>query len=42
MLVVSINGWNRIAIPLRTVPGSYQVPADYAAKAHAQAAAQTA
>jgi AhpD family alkylhydroperoxidase len=27
MAVVAINGWNRIAIPFRTVPGTYQVPA---------------
>jgi len=36
MLVVAINGWNRIAISMRTVPGTYKVPADYAAKAAAQ------
>jgi AhpD family alkylhydroperoxidase len=27
MAVVAINGWNRIAIGFRTVPGSYQPPA---------------
>jgi AhpD family alkylhydroperoxidase len=27
MAVVAINGWNRIAISMRAVPGSYQVPA---------------
>jgi AhpD family alkylhydroperoxidase len=34
--IVAINGWNRIAISMRNVPGSYQVPA----KAAAQAAPQ--
>ncbi|HLV00299.1 MAG TPA: carboxymuconolactone decarboxylase family protein [Acidobacteriota bacterium] len=24
MAIVSINGWNRLAIPFRSVPGSYQ------------------
>jgi AhpD family alkylhydroperoxidase len=33
MAVVAINGWNRIAISMRAVPGSYQVPA--AARQHA-------
>jgi AhpD family alkylhydroperoxidase len=33
LLIVAINGWNRIAIPFRAVPGSYEVPA--AAKQHA-------
>ena len=27
MAVVTINGWNRLAISFRSVPGSYQVPA---------------
>jgi alkylhydroperoxidase family enzyme len=27
MAVVAINGWNRIAIAFRAVPGSYQPPA---------------
>ncbi len=27
LAVVAINGWNRIAIPFRSVPGSYQPPA---------------
>jgi AhpD family alkylhydroperoxidase len=27
MAIVTINGWNRLAIPFRSVPGSYQVPA---------------
>jgi AhpD family alkylhydroperoxidase len=27
LAVVAINGWNRIAISMRNVPGSYQVPA---------------
>ncbi|WP_434348134.1 carboxymuconolactone decarboxylase family protein [Myxococcus virescens] len=27
MAVITINGWNRIAIPFRSVPGSYQPPA---------------
>jgi AhpD family alkylhydroperoxidase len=31
--VVAINGWNRLAISMRAVPGSYQVPA---ATAHAR------
>jgi hypothetical protein len=22
--VIAINGWNRLAIPFRTVPGTYQ------------------
>jgi alkylhydroperoxidase family enzyme len=24
MAVIAINGWNRIAIPFRSVPGSYE------------------
>jgi AhpD family alkylhydroperoxidase len=24
MAIITINGWNRLAIPFRTVPGSYQ------------------
>lgn len=28
MAVVAINGWNRLAIPFRSVPGSYQ-PGDH-------------
>lgn len=35
MLVVAINGWNRIAISMRTVPGTYHVPAS--AQAHSAA-----
>ena len=31
--VVAINAWNRIAIPFRAVPGSYQVPASREAAA---------
>jgi AhpD family alkylhydroperoxidase len=27
VLVVAINGWNRIAISMRVVPGSYHIPA---------------
>ncbi|HEX5473917.1 MAG TPA: carboxymuconolactone decarboxylase family protein [Vicinamibacterales bacterium] len=27
LAIVAINGWNRLAIPFRSVPGSYQVPA---------------
>lgn len=27
MAIVAINGWNRLAIPFRSVPGSYQRPA---------------
>lgn len=27
MVIITINGWNRLAIPFRTVPGSYQPPA---------------
>lgn len=27
MAVIAINGWNRLAIPFRSVPGSYQPPA---------------
>jgi len=26
MVVILINAWNRIAIPFRSVPGSYQPP----------------
>lgn len=26
MSIIAINGWNRLAIPFRTVPGSYNVP----------------
>jgi hypothetical protein len=26
MAVVAINGWNRIAIAFRSIPGSYQPP----------------
>ncbi len=32
LAVVAINGWNRIAIPFRTVPGSYQPAAATAAR----------
>ena len=28
MAVVTINGWNRLAIAFRTEPGSYQRPAE--------------
>jgi AhpD family alkylhydroperoxidase len=35
MAVITINGWNRLAIPFRSVPGSYQV----ASGRHASAAA---
>ena len=34
LAVVAINGWNRIAISLRAVPGTYQ-PQQHAAQAHA-------
>lgn len=27
LAIITINGWNRLAIPFRSVPGSYQVPA---------------
>jgi AhpD family alkylhydroperoxidase len=27
LAVIVINGWNRLAIPFRTPPGSYEVPA---------------
>ena len=27
LAIIGINGWNRLAIPFRTVPGSYQRPA---------------
>lgn len=27
LAIIAINGWNRLAISFRTVPGSYQVPA---------------
>jgi AhpD family alkylhydroperoxidase len=27
LALIAINGWNRLAISFRTVPGSYQVPA---------------
>ena len=36
LAVVAINGWNRIAISMRNVPGSYQVQPQQAAKAVAQ------
>jgi AhpD family alkylhydroperoxidase len=26
LAVITINGWNRLAIPFRSVPGSYHVP----------------
>jgi AhpD family alkylhydroperoxidase len=26
LAVITINGWNRLAIPFRTPPGSYEVP----------------
>ena len=26
MAIVAINGWNRLAIPFRSVPGIYQSP----------------
>lgn len=32
MAVVTINGWNRLAISFRSVPGTYQVPARKAAQ----------
>ena len=32
MAIVAINGWNRLAIPFRSVPGSYQPPASNAAR----------
>ena len=31
MAIITINGWNRLAIPFRSVPGSYQPPARTAA-----------
>lgn len=24
MVVIAINGWNRLAVPFRTVPGTYE------------------
>ena len=36
LAVVAINSWNRIAISMRTVPGTYRVPAQAAAAAAAQ------
>ena len=36
MAVITINGWNRLAIPFRTEPGSYQ-PGAATAAAHAPA-----
>jgi AhpD family alkylhydroperoxidase len=27
MAIVAINGWNRLAVPFRAVPGSYEPPA---------------
>ena len=30
MAIIAINGWNRLAIPFRSVPGSYQRPAQAA------------
>jgi AhpD family alkylhydroperoxidase len=35
MAVITINGWNRLAIPFRSVPGSYQVPSGSHASASA-------
>ena len=32
LAIVAINGWNRLAIGFRAVPGSYQVPATQHAK----------
>jgi AhpD family alkylhydroperoxidase len=26
LAIITINGWNRLAIPFRSVPGSYQLP----------------
>jgi alkylhydroperoxidase family enzyme len=26
LAIIGINGWNRLAIPFRSVPGSYQRP----------------
>jgi AhpD family alkylhydroperoxidase len=34
MAIVAINGWNRLAIAFRTVPGTYQTP-DHLPRAHA-------
>jgi alkylhydroperoxidase family enzyme len=31
LAIVTINGWNRLAIPFRSVPGSYQPPERHAA-----------
>lgn len=31
MAIITINGWNRLAIPFRAIPGSYQPPARTAA-----------
>jgi len=28
MAIIAINGWNRLAISFRTVPGTYQRPSD--------------
>jgi AhpD family alkylhydroperoxidase len=39
MAVVAINGWNRIAIAFRSLPGSYQAPVAHHAPAVAQAGA---
>jgi len=36
MAVVAINGWNRIAIGFRAVPGTYQRPAVHSAPARGQ------
>ena len=33
MAIITINGWNRLAIPFRSVPGSYQLPAKAGAPA---------
>jgi hypothetical protein len=40
MTVMAINAWNRWAISMRAVPGSYQVPEKSATHAAAQGAAQ--
>jgi alkylhydroperoxidase family enzyme len=34
LAVVAINGWNRLAISFRTVPGTYQPPMGQQARAH--------
>jgi AhpD family alkylhydroperoxidase len=40
MAVIAINGWNRLAIAFRTVPGTYRIPDRAAADDEGRAAAR--